>query len=76
MGDAGGARRLEGAGIFRAPGQGTTHWVEHMRTQARQRLRPVAPVTRENLRPVAVSYEVLRSVSRGISRAALEMGVC
>ncbi|HEY5025135.1 MAG TPA: cupin domain-containing protein [Acidimicrobiales bacterium] len=27
-----GARRLEGAGIYTAPHQGTTHWVEHLRS--------------------------------------------
>ena len=26
------ARRLEGAGVFTAPRDGTTHWVEHMRS--------------------------------------------
>ncbi len=26
------ARRIEGAGRYRAPTEGTTHWVEHMRS--------------------------------------------
>ncbi len=31
-GDEPRAQRIEGAGLYRSPGPGTTHWVEHLRS--------------------------------------------